>query len=131
MKLETFATMRALQSVHSSANSNLLDHFLDSSQGDELRENFKLRRIQFDTHPALSDELESMCNLLNCSKREFLEMAVIDALSKAGKVFFSTYEKEAGHEFGASDPDFKPESEVMSFGVEAVGLPTIVTGEKA
>jgi len=131
MKLETFATMRALQSVHSSANPGLLDHVLNSSQGDDLRETLKLRRIQFDTYPALSDQLESMCNLLNCSKREFLEMAVVDALSKAGDVFFSTYEKETGHEFGASDPDFKPVSEVTSSGVDAVETPTIVSGEKA
>lgn len=131
MKLETFATMRALESVHTSANSNLLDHFLDSSQGDELRETLKLRRIQFDTHPALSDELESICNLLDCSKREFLEMAVIDAISKAQKVFFSTYEKEAGHEFGTPDPAFKPVSSTTQVGFEVVGVPTVVGGEKA
>ncbi len=131
MKLETFATMRALQSVHTSANSGLLDHFLNSEQGDELRENLKLRRIQFDTHPALSDKLEMTCNLLDCSKREFLEMAVIDAISKAHEVFCSTYKNEAGHEFGTPDPDFKPVSDVTSVSVEAVGTPTIVGGEKA
>lgn len=131
MKLETFSTMRALQALHTSANSGLLDHFLNSSQGDELRETLKLRRIQFDTHPGLSDELETICNLLDCSKREFLEMAVIDAISKAQKVFFSTYKNEAGHDYGTPDPDFKPVSDVTSVGIEAVGTPTIVGGEKA
>lgn len=127
MKLESFANMRALQAVHTSTNSSLLDHFLASSQADELRETLKLRRIQFDTHPALCDELDTVCNLLNCSKREFMEMAVIDALSKAKTVFFETYEKEGGREYGT--PDIQ--NDVTAVGFQAVGVPTCVDGESA
>lgn len=127
MKLESFASMRALQALHTSTNSHLLDHFLSSSQGDEIRETLKLRRIQFDTHPALCDELDSVCDLLDCSKREFMEMAVIDALSKAKTVFFETYKKVGGRKYG--EPDIQ--NDVTATGFEVAGVPIIVDGESA
>lgn len=127
MKLESFANMRALQAVHTSTNSHLLDHFLSSNQADELRETLKLRRIQFDTHPSLCDELDSVCNLLDCSKREFMEMAVIDALTKAKTVFFETFEKVGGREYGA--PDIQ--NDVTATGFEVVSMTPIVKGESA
>jgi hypothetical protein len=115
MNIETFAKMRALQEASTSGNQHLIDHFLDGEQGDELRAELKLKRIQFDTNAGLCDKLEQTCNLLDCSKRVFLEMAVIEAIQKAEKTFMETYESEMGQEYGVR-VDF-----------EAVGVPVEVT----
>lgn len=100
MKLETFATMRALESAHTSTNQFWVDKALDSESGEEVRENLKLKRLQFDCAPSLHEEVENICLLLNCSKREFLEMAVRDSLEKAQDTFLSTYAETTGHDFG-------------------------------
>lgn len=100
MNIETFAKMHALLEASTEGNQGLLDHFLEGEQGDKLREELKLKRIQFDTQAGLFDKLEQTCNLLDCSKRVFLEMAVIEAIQKANDSFFKTYEDETGHEYG-------------------------------
>lgn len=100
MNLENYTKMRALQAAHTSTNSTFIDHILAGSQGDELREKILTKRLQFDTTPQLYSEVESVCSLLDCSKREFLEMAVWDALKKSKDIFFSTYEEVSGQEYG-------------------------------
>jgi hypothetical protein len=99
MNLENFSKMRGLQLAHTSANTALLDHVLSSEQGDEIREKLLTKRIQFDTTLQLFEELESVCSLLECSKREFLEMAVVEALNKARSVFENTFKESTGQEF--------------------------------
>lgn len=113
MNIETFAKMRALQEVHTSGNPSLLDHFLSGDQANEVRETLKLKRIQFDTNPALFEKLEDTCQLLDCSKREFLEMAVVDAIKNAERSFSETYKAETGEQYGTRmgfemDPDALP-----------------------
>lgn len=99
MNIETFAKMRALQEVHTSGNSSLLDYFLSGDQEAEARETLKLKRIQFDTNPALFEKLEELCELLDCSKREFLEMAVVDAIKNAERSYSETYKAETGEQY--------------------------------
>ena len=103
MNLENFAKMRGLENAHSSANSDLLDHFLSSEKGDEIREKVLTKRLQFDSTPELYNEVERICFLLNCSKRQFLEMAVCDAINKAEDVFLDTFTQATGHDFGVID----------------------------
>lgn len=100
MNIATFARMKALLQASTEGNQHLIDHFLEGEQGDQLRAELKLKRIQFDTHAGLADKLEQVCNLLDCSKRVFLEMAVIEAVQKAIDTFHKTYEDETGTEFG-------------------------------
>jgi hypothetical protein len=100
MNIEMFSKMRALQEVSAAGNQHLIDHFLDGEQGDELRTELKLKRIQFDTNAGLVEKLEQVCNLLDCSKRIFLEMAVIEAIQKAESTFMQTYHSEMGEEYG-------------------------------
>lgn len=96
MKLEQFAQMRALEHAYSSTNQAFVDHLLsDQEKGDKLRKELPLKRIQFDAAAVLADELEKVCGLLNCSKREFLEGAVSEALDRAQAAYFSTLEKAA------------------------------------
>jgi hypothetical protein len=100
MNIETFSQMKALVQASTEGNQHLIDHFLEGEQGDELRAELKLKRIQFDTHAGLADRLEQVCNLLDCSKRVFLEMAVIEAVQKASDIYFKTYKEETGSDFG-------------------------------
>jgi len=43
----------------------------------------QLRQMCAKVSPALYDELETVCNLLDMSKRQFIEGAVADALDRA------------------------------------------------
>lgn len=99
MKLDQFAKMRGFQQSHNSTGSFVVDHFLKGENGDELRAELKLKRIQFDTSSQLAERLESVCSLLECSKREFLEMAVWEAIERAQGVFEDAYKEASGREF--------------------------------
>lgn len=101
MKLDDFATMRGLQHAHTSTNQVFIDHLLnDAENGPKLREEILTKRIQFDTTPALFAKLENVCSFLECSKREFLEMAVFESIQRAESVFSSAYEFAAGEPLG-------------------------------
>jgi hypothetical protein len=99
MNLENYAKMRGLQTAHTSTNSTFVDHLLAGPQGDEVREKILTKRLQFDTTAELYSEVERVCSLLECSKREFLEMAVCEAISRAESVFMATFEDATGQEF--------------------------------
>ena len=44
-------------------------------------------------------EVERVCALLSCSKRRFLEMAVLSALDKSEQIFMETFHEAHGQEF--------------------------------
>jgi hypothetical protein len=99
MNLENYAKMRGLQQASSFQGSHLTDHILSSDQADEFREKILPKRLQFDTTQALYSQVESICNLLNCSKREFLEMAVSEAIDKAEDIFMKAFKDGSGRDF--------------------------------
>ena len=99
MNLENFAKMRGLESAHTSSNSDLLDALMHGESGEKIKTEFLTKRLQFDCTPELYAHVERICGLLNCSKRKFLEMAVVDALDKAETVFMETFEEAHGEEF--------------------------------
>jgi len=72
---------------------------LNSDQGDEIRERLLTKRLQFDCVPELHAEVETLCNLLDCSKREFLDMAVRDAVERAESTFMASFQEAHGQEF--------------------------------
>lgn len=96
-KIEILATSKALEHSRLDRNADITDHLL-SQQG--AGEKLGLKRIQFEAHPALADSLEDVCNMLNVSKREFLEAAVIDAIDSAQEGFSTIYREATGREFG-------------------------------
>lgn len=100
MNLENYTKMRALEWADKASNSVLLDHLLAGKQGDGIRETILTKRLQFDTTPELYAEVENVCAMLECSKRQFLEMAVCDAINKTKDLFGATYEQAAGQPFG-------------------------------
>jgi hypothetical protein len=87
MNLKQYATMRGYETAHYLTNSPILDSVLQGAEGDRIREEIKLKRLQFDCAPSLYDEVEKVCTKLECSKREFLEMAVSEAIKLAHEVF--------------------------------------------
>ena len=92
MKLEHFAQMRALESAYTSTNQRFVDLLLSDPK---TAENMPLKRIQFDTWEGLAEELDKVCELLDCSKRQFLEGAVVEALDKAKTIYFATLNRVA------------------------------------
>jgi hypothetical protein len=92
MNLEQFAQMRALESAYTSTNRAFVDHLIATNK--DAAEQIT-KRIQFDAAPFLADELEKVCELLECSKREFLEGALVEALDRATKAYRSTLESIA------------------------------------
>jgi hypothetical protein len=103
MKLDQFAKYAAFKTAIELQNSGVLEGFLNGPKGDEIREKLALKRLQFDTSPELYSRVESVCSLMDCSKREFLQMAVFEACEKAEAVFGETYKDATGHEFGEED----------------------------
>jgi hypothetical protein len=99
MKLDQFATMRAFETVRVSSNTGFIDHLLSGDQADEMREKFLTKRLQFDTHELLFSEVEKVCSMLSCSKREFLEMAVSEAVQKAQLAFEQAFKAAGGVEY--------------------------------
>lgn len=95
VRLEHFAQMRALENAYTSTNQSFVDHLLAGQDGDKMRKELPLKRIQFDAAEQLADELEKVCGLLDCSKRQFLEGAVAEAIDRAQHAYFATLEKAA------------------------------------
>lgn len=98
MKLEHFAQMRALESAYISTNQTFVDRLLTDP---ESAKNMPLKRIQFDAWEGMVEELESVCSLLECSKRQFLEGALAEALTNAKAAYFSTLDKVAADSSGS------------------------------
>jgi len=96
MKLHQFAAMRGFESARAVAGTVLIDHLAEGNQGGELRANFLNKRIQFDTNAMLFEELEKVCSMLDCSKREFLEIVVSEACANAQAVFAESFEEAGG-----------------------------------
>ena len=100
MKLEHFAQMRALEAAYISTNAALTDAVLNDPEARE-KSSLKLKRIQFDAWEGLASELDRVCGLLECSKRQFLEGAVSEALDRAEAAYVETLNKVAADRSGA------------------------------
>ena len=105
MKLDQYATMRAMQTAHNMTNQPILDHMLnDADNGPKIREEVLTKRIQFDTTPDLFAKLESVCSLWECSKREFLQMAVFKSIEKAQAIFEDAFLQVSGQTLDQAFP---------------------------
>lgn len=99
MNVENLAKMRAMQYARDFGNPRLVDMALtDPDRDPELTS--KVKRIQFDAPQEMSARLDQVANMLDVSRREFLESALGDALDRAEGVFFTTFKEVAGYAFG-------------------------------
>jgi hypothetical protein len=64
-------------------SAKLIDLVLDSDDGEEIKAKFKLKNVCAQLGEPLIQRLENTLGILNMSKREFLELAIIEALNKA------------------------------------------------
>jgi hypothetical protein len=76
----------------------------DADNGPKIREEVLTKRIQFDTTPDLFAKLESVCSLLECSKREFLQMAVFESIEKAQAIFEDAFLQVSGQTLDQAFP---------------------------
>lgn len=98
MNVEHFAKMRALEAAYVSTNPMFTEAVFEGRA--QVEPPLKLKRLQFDCTPEFYERVEQMCNLLDCSKRQFMEAAIAEALDRASEAFFGTYKEVAGQEFG-------------------------------
>jgi hypothetical protein len=94
MSPENFARMRGLQAAYTSSPLDIPDiaRQLDG----------KLKRVQFDTLPQFSEALDNICGLLDTTRREFLERAMMDAIGRAEAAFLAAYKDATGQDYGDS-----------------------------
>jgi cell division FtsZ-interacting protein ZapD len=91
--IDQLATYRALGHIRASGG---IDHFLRIP---EVAEQLGLKRIQFEARPELVAQLENACVMLDVSKREFLESALVDAIERAEQKFLAVYREATGEDF--------------------------------
>lgn len=99
-KIDEIATFAGLNSARLSRNADFAEAFLQRS---DVQEQLGMKRVQFETFPQLYERLENVCSLLDVSKREFLESALVDAIADAETKFHAVYEEAAGREFGDTE----------------------------
>lgn len=85
MDFQSLIRYKALHQCYSGVNSALVDQAMGQMTEAEKAE-FKLKKLQFDVSAQLFDQVESVCQLLDMSKREFLESAVSDAVKRAHEI---------------------------------------------
>lgn len=83
-KIDSLVTEKALSLV----NRTFTDVFLDAVIGDQdlalqTSEPLPLKNVCAKVSVQLSEEIDKVCDLLDISKRRFLEAAFIDAVEKA------------------------------------------------
>lgn len=78
--LNAILTERALHHVVGSANSPLVDNLLEAAEGTQLK------NVCAKVSSELSDKIDSICDLLDISKRRFLEAAMIEAVEQASAI---------------------------------------------
>lgn len=96
-KIDELATFAGLRSARTQRNADFTEAFLARP---DVQEQLGMKRVQFETVPQLYEHLESICSLLDVSKREFLEGALIDAIRAAEEKFHAVFEEATGREFG-------------------------------
>lgn len=79
-------TLKALElkrSIYGQTDGRMLDHIIESNpkSRDEA-----MRNICAFIHKDLFAEVEQVCTNLDLSKREFVEMAIIDLIAKANEI---------------------------------------------
>jgi hypothetical protein len=76
MNLDDLIKLQALKLRHTSANGHLLE--------EAIRQNpDKMRNLQAAVSIELFDAVEHVCTMLDLTKRQFIEAAVVDAVNKA------------------------------------------------
>ncbi len=106
MNTKDFATLKAYEEAYTSSNLALTNLIASGS----VDHSVELKRVQFETFPHIVERLESVCDVLGISKREFLERALVDALNSTWSTFTETYQRLTGHPY---DGELQPGKEAV------------------
>jgi hypothetical protein len=77
--LDALVTKHTLQRIAEATNSGLID-YLDNGRTEH---GVPLKNVCAKVLPELAEEIDSVCGLLGVSKRQFLESAFIEAITRA------------------------------------------------
>lgn len=78
--LDALVTEKALHLVSGSGNADLLDHL---GVVDQVENVGQIKNVCAKVSSQLADEIDNIVNVLDISKRRFLEAAMIEAVQKA------------------------------------------------
>lgn len=81
--LDALVTEKSLRIVNGFDNSMLIDSMLQDKDYDA---SLPFKNVCAKVSSQLSDEIDSICGLLDISKRRFLEAAFIEAVQKAHRI---------------------------------------------
>lgn len=102
MDVKQFAQMRGLQAAYDDTGRDIARV---PGLADQAIEAGALRRVQFEATPELVEQLDIMCNLLGCTRREFLERATLEAIHRGQEAFCASYREATGRDFGTKGGD--------------------------
>jgi hypothetical protein len=85
MNFNDLIRYKALHLKYVSDNTGFVDMLLDP-KNPNVTGNLPMKNVCAMIHQQLFDELSDTCALLDISKRSFIEMALIEALSKANQI---------------------------------------------
>jgi hypothetical protein len=85
MNLEELIQLQVLKHKASSVPGRILDKMMESGEYPG-----EVRQMCAKVSAKLYDELDQVCGLLDMSKRQFIEAAVIDAVDRAHQVITSS-----------------------------------------
>lgn len=84
-RFEQKLTLQALRFKFDDS-SKLIDLALEGPESEELKTKLKIKNVCAALSGELVERLENTLGILNMSKREFFEMAIIEALDKADSI---------------------------------------------
>lgn len=79
--LESFLLEKTLRIINGYDNGRLIDHLAESGEAQ-----LPLKNVCAKVSVQLSDDIDKVVTFLDVSKRQFLEMAFIEAVNKAHKI---------------------------------------------
>ena len=107
--IDALVTDKSLALISTSGNRDFLDLVLDGT----IDANLPLKNVCAKVSSELSDEIDKVCDLLNISKRRFLEAAFIEAVQKAHAIM------ESEGVFQAMNPTVTPDEYDASRALDA------------
>jgi hypothetical protein len=85
MQLDELLQLQALRVKAGYDNAKLIDRVIESGEA-----GIEVRNLCAKVHPELYDEVTSVCALLDLSKRQFVEAAVVEAIARAHAILEKT-----------------------------------------
>lgn len=83
MKFDELVRMKALQLKAIQTGQTTMELVESQLELPKVQKEFKLRQVCAMVSPKLFDQLEATCELLTISKREFITLALIEAIDRA------------------------------------------------